>query len=97
MESNNQIKGVNCYEFIIQHRYSHPILQFESPIIASGGTNSAGREAPLVYAISTINKACHCGTLEVGCLTVCDLCRYRITENWQVYERLKILANQKLS
>ena len=40
-------------------------------------------------------KTCHYGILKAGCVTLCDQCRYSVTENWQAYERLKMFMRQK--
>lgn len=40
-------------------------------------------------------KTCHYGILKAGCVTVCNQCRYSVTENWKVYERLKMFMRQK--
>ncbi|WP_257295053.1 hypothetical protein [Endozoicomonas sp. YOMI1] len=40
-------------------------------------------------------KTCHYGILKAGCVTVCDRCRYRVIENWQMYERFKLLMRSQ--
>ncbi|WP_422462021.1 hypothetical protein [Endozoicomonas sp. ALB115] len=39
-------------------------------------------------------KTCHYGIFKADCVTVCDECIYRITENWKPYGHIKMLMSQ---